>query len=195
MNCCETGSFYDAGAGQLPDRRDFMDRRTAYTRMVIKDSLYQLLEKKDLPEITVKELCELADINRATFYRNYRDIYDLFEKLEEQLTEEAFQDHDIENDRYRLLEIIYQNQPFYREFFDSHLESRYIRKTVEELYDEMKKLLMQRGTYDEKTFTVSYQYNYHGVIGVIREWLDGGCEAKPRELGDILYAIVEKQYQ
>jgi AcrR family transcriptional regulator len=172
-----------------------MDRRTAYTRMVIKDSLYELLGKKHLPQITVKELCELADINRATFYRNYQDIYDLFEKLEEQLTEEAFKDNDIETDRYRLLEIIYQNQPFYREFFDSHLESRSIRKTVEKMYDEMKAILKKRGTYDEKTFAISYQYNYHGAVGVIREWLDGGCREKPRELGDILYAIVEKQYQ
>lgn len=172
-----------------------MDRRTAYTKMVIKDSLYRLLGKKHLQNITVKELCELADINRATFYRNYQDIYDLFEKLEEELTEEAFRDHDMENDRYRLLEVIYQNQPFYREFFDSHLESRYIRETVRKMYDDMKEILIRRGTYDEETFTVSYQYNYYGAIGVIREWLDGGCRQKPRELGDILYKIVEKQYQ
>ncbi len=58
-----------------------MDRRTAYTRMVIKDSLMQLLEKKHLSEITVKELCELAQINRATFYRNYMDIYDVYEQI------------------------------------------------------------------------------------------------------------------
>jgi AcrR family transcriptional regulator len=172
-----------------------MDRRTAYTKRVIRESLYQLLEKKHLPEITVKELCELADINRATFYRNYQDIYDLFEKLEEELTKEAFQTNDLENDRYTLLEIIYRNQPFYREFFDSHLESRYIRKTIAEKYDEMKKILIARGTYDEHTFSVSYQYNYYGVVGVIRAWLDRGCQEKPHELGDILYQIVEKQYQ
>ena len=172
-----------------------MDRRTEYTKMVIKDSLYKLLEKKHLSEITVKELCEMADINRATFYRNYQDIYDLFEKLEEQLTIAAFQDNNIENDRYRLLEIIYQNQPFYREFFDSHMESQYIKKTIGKMYEEMKKILIQKGTYDETTFSVSYQYNYYGVIGVIRKWLDDGCTKSPRELGDILYKVVDNQYR
>ena len=73
-----------------------LDRRTAYTRMMIRDSLYRLLEKKHLSEITVKELCEGAEINRATFYRNYADIYDLYEKLEEELTESAFADGNIE---------------------------------------------------------------------------------------------------
>ena len=172
-----------------------MDRRTAYTRRVIRESLYKLLEKKHLAQITVKELCQEADINRATFYRNYQDIYDLYEKLEEELTDEAFGSDDLVNDRYRLLEIIYENQPFYREFFDSHLESRYVKQTIEKAYDEMKDILTQRGTYDKKTFSIAYQYNYYGAVGVIKEWLDGGCREKPRELGDILYSIVEKQYQ
>ena len=172
-----------------------MDRRTAYTRMIIRESLYKLLEKKHLNQITVKELCEEADINRATFYRNYEDIYDLFEKLEEELTGEAFRSHDLTNDRYTLLEIIYENQPFYREFFDSHLESRSIRQAIKETYAQMQEILKQRGTYDEKTFAIAFQYNYYGAVGVIKEWLDGGCREKPQELGDRLYAIVEKQYQ
>lgn len=172
-----------------------IDRRTAYTRRVIRESLEKLLEKKHLSEITVKELCEEADINRTTFYRNYLDIYDLYEQLEEELTEKAFADGNIEEDRYKLLKVIYENQTFYREFFDSRLESRYIRQTIQKMYDEMKKLLIERGTYDEKTFRILYQYNYHGAVGVIREWLDGGCRESPEEFGKILFGIVEKQYQ
>lgn len=82
-----------------------IDRRTAYTRMVIRDALYNLLETKHLSQITVKEICEEADINRATFYRNYVDIYDLYEKLEEELTSSAFADGNIETGRYRLIEL------------------------------------------------------------------------------------------
>lgn len=172
-----------------------LDRRTAYTRMMIRESLYRLLEKKHLSEITVKELCEGAEINRATFYRNYADIYDLYEKLEEELTESAFADGNIEEDRYKLLEVIYENQTFYKEFFLSRLESRYIKATVSKMYDQMKALLKERGTWDERTFQISYQYNYYGVIGVLKEWLNAGCPEKPKELGDIVYGIVEKQYQ
>lgn len=172
-----------------------LDRRTAYTRKVIRESLYKLLEKKHLSEITVKELCEEADINRTTFYRNYMDIYDLYEKLEEELTERAFSDGNIVEDRYKLLRVIYENQTFYREFFDSKLESRYIREAIQKMYDEMKKLLIERGSYDEKSFRILYLYNYHGEVGVIREWLDEGCKESPEDFGQILYGIVEKQYE
>lgn len=171
-----------------------MDRRTTYTKMVIRDTLYKQLEHKHLSEITVKELCAEADVNRATFYRYYMDIYDLYEKLEEELTEAAF-GGDIEQDRYKLLEVIYENQAFYKEFFLSRLESRYIKKTIELMYKQMKELLIKRGTFDERTFQISYQYNYHGVIGVLKEWLNAGCPEKPKKLGDIIYGIVEKQYR
>ena len=65
------------------------DRRKEYTKRVIRESVFKLLKKKRLSDITVKEICEDADVNRATFYRNYLDIFDLYEKIEEDLTAEA----------------------------------------------------------------------------------------------------------
>ncbi len=172
-----------------------MDRRTAYTRMVIKESLTTLLEKKHLNEISVKELCELCDINRATFYRNFSDIYDVYEQMEVELTNDSFSSGDIREDRYQLLELIYKNQVFYREFFYSRLESKFIKETIANMYEEMKSYLISVNRYDEKVFRISYQYNYYGAIGVISEWLSEGCPESPKEFGDILYGIVEKQYQ
>lgn len=58
------------------------DRRTKYTENVIHQSFLELLKSKPLSEISVKDLCASADVNRGTFYHHYEDIYDLFEKLE-----------------------------------------------------------------------------------------------------------------
>ena len=58
------------------------DARVRYTKMVIKNSFVELLAKKPLTKVTVKEICELSEINRATFYKYYCDPYDLLEKLE-----------------------------------------------------------------------------------------------------------------
>ena len=41
------------------------DRRILYTRMVIKESFLSLIQEKPLDKITIKEICEKADINRA----------------------------------------------------------------------------------------------------------------------------------
>lgn len=44
--------------------------------------LYGAAQAKPIQSISIKELCEVAGINRGTFYAHYRDIYDLREKIE-----------------------------------------------------------------------------------------------------------------
>lgn len=68
-------------------REDTEDRRIRKTKAQIRHALTQLLMKKDLRDISVKELTDLADINRGTFYLHYRDIYDLFEQTENDILE------------------------------------------------------------------------------------------------------------
>lgn len=46
------------------------DARVRYTRMVIKNAFITLLKRKPLNKISVKQVCELAEINRATFYKH-----------------------------------------------------------------------------------------------------------------------------
>ena len=67
---------------------DRSDRRTRYTQMVLKKSLIEWMEQKPLAKITIKELCERADINRCTFYAHYRDQYDLLQQIEDEIISE-----------------------------------------------------------------------------------------------------------
>lgn len=59
-----------------------MDLRVEKTKCAIRNAFLQLRSKKPLEKITVKELCTLANINKATFYLHYHDIYELSETLE-----------------------------------------------------------------------------------------------------------------
>ena len=45
----------------------------------------QLIQKKNIDEISVSNICELANLNRSTFYSNYIDIYDLAEKIKKDM--------------------------------------------------------------------------------------------------------------
>ena len=59
-----------------------MDIRVEKTKRSIINAFLEIRSKKPLEKITVKELAELAYINKATFYLHYKDIYDLSEQLE-----------------------------------------------------------------------------------------------------------------
>ena len=65
-----------------------MDRRVERTRAAIADAFLELRAAKPLEKISVKELCERADVNKSTFYTHYQDIYDLAEQLESQVAED-----------------------------------------------------------------------------------------------------------
>lgn len=62
-----------------------MDLRVKKTLISIEEAFYSLRKRKSLEKITVKELSETAMINKATFYLHYKDIFDLSEKLQENL--------------------------------------------------------------------------------------------------------------
>ena len=64
-----------------------MDRRIRYTKKIIKETFLNLLEEKELNKITVSEICRISDINRATFYRYYLDVFDLFDKIQDEFVE------------------------------------------------------------------------------------------------------------
>ncbi len=64
------------------------DQRVKITKLLIKKTFTELLTKKPIQKISVKELCEKAGINRGTFYSHYEDIYDLLEKIENEMLEE-----------------------------------------------------------------------------------------------------------
>ena len=65
------------------------DVRTRFTKKVIVEAFLSLLREKPLSKITVKEVCEIADINRSTFYKYYLDCFDLVEQLEQEALRET----------------------------------------------------------------------------------------------------------
>ncbi len=63
------------------------DARVRYTKHVIKKAFLSLLIDKPVNKITVKEVCELAELNRATFYSHYTDCFDLLDSIEQELVD------------------------------------------------------------------------------------------------------------
>ena len=59
-----------------------MDLRVKKTERAIRNAFFQLIQEKPLEKITVKEISELAEINKTTFYAHYDTLYDLAETLE-----------------------------------------------------------------------------------------------------------------
>ncbi|MBQ5317990.1 MAG: TetR/AcrR family transcriptional regulator [Oscillospiraceae bacterium] len=71
-----------------------MDCRIEKTKRSIYNAFIKLRADKSLEKLTVKELCEEAQINKSTFYVYYNDVYDLSDKVEDEIVSEVVKNFD-----------------------------------------------------------------------------------------------------
>jgi len=178
------------------------DRRTRYTRMVLRESLMSLMEQKDIAKITIKELCQRADVNRSTFYAYYRDQYDLLRQVEDEILDElnanltGFDVND-SHETFRILEKIFHfiqdNSDFCRLLLSEKGDVSF-QKRVMDLYQSryIEQWLANRGEVDLETVEYLYLYLVNGSIGVVQNWLRSGMQKTPREMAELLLRIVNQ---
>ncbi len=66
---------------------NFTDLRVIKTEERLQNALLELLETKELKEITVKEICDKANISRNAFYQHYGYKEDLYNQMVARATE------------------------------------------------------------------------------------------------------------
>lgn len=79
------------------NKEEPMDLRIQRTKAAIKTAFLDLRSRLPIEKITVTELTRLADINKATFYLHYSDIYDLADKVEDGLIDEILENLNIQD--------------------------------------------------------------------------------------------------
>lgn len=68
-----------------------------YTKKAIISTFFDLISKRSLDKITVKDIVDQCEINRNTFYYYYKDIYDLIEDIFQTEIQKVIQNKDTED--------------------------------------------------------------------------------------------------
>lgn len=170
-----------------------IDRRIKYTKKVIKDSFLQLLHEYPISEITVKTLCIDADINRATFYRHYDSVLCLLEEIEDEICAEAnlVEIQDLTN--IRVLNLIYNKQGFYKEFFRTNILSSLIKNSNKLFYEKELEKAKRNKNFNEKETKYAFDFYIYGIEGLLKNWVMNDCKETPDELSEILSNITLKK--
>lgn len=177
------------------------DRRIRKTKDVLKKSLIALMGEKSINSITVKELCEKADINRGTFYLHYKDVFHMLEEIEKELYEE-FQDmilsHEISPDKIEtkpILEDIFtfiaQNSDFCMVVLCERGDMVFVKKIVsiiyEKGYSDWSNIFKKN---DKELFNKYYSFILYGAIGLIDYWLKNGLKESPEYMAMLTENII-----
>ncbi len=55
----------------------------------IKKAAYEVIVKKPVEDVTLKEILSVAEVSKQTFYRYYKDKYELANEIYAQLTQQG----------------------------------------------------------------------------------------------------------
>lgn len=182
------------------------DRRVRKSKEALKNSLIELMREKSVNNITVKELVTRADLNRSTFYNYYSDIPDMLSKLEDELYNEflyTLEAHipkkekvvDVSKGGHKFIEdmcsVIKNNYEFCRCIFSKNGDLNFLFKLEEMIENNLKNQL--REIFDGKIDHLTYVYSFFksGYIGILKEWMKGGCVESSEEIANITYDLIK----
>ena len=169
------------------------DARVKYTRMVIRNSFIELLKEKPVSKITVKEICERSEINRATFYKHYQDSFDLLEKLEEELlahiqemlSQKAYTD--ITTLYIDMLNTLKANEELYRVLASNHGEHSLYNHIFTGCYEQIFPLISRKfSNLDHVRQNLLYYYISQGCSGAVSYWFTNGMQESPEEIAEFI---------
>lgn len=179
------------------------------TAKKMNDALVSLLSKKTFEYISVKDVCEVAGVNRSTFYLHYSNTADLLDEVIDRLNE-SFNEHlntdenqktiiqkkELDelyfiNDDYLLpyLSFIKENKNVYKAL-KNNPDVFKANKTYRNMYNSIFSPIMTKFGLDEKWHKYLMDFYMHGISSIIIDWVNEDCAIDIKEVSDFIKGLV-----
>lgn len=168
------------------------NQRVRLSKQLLKDSLIRLLHEKSIHNISVREVCENAQINRTTFYKYYGSQYDLLEYIENELLTEIdgrldpSDSDDYDKRLQKVLAYVMENIELCRLLFNNNVDPKFPGKLISmpRIQEMLSQQLTGKHSQDEIKYISCFIVN--GGFGIMRQWIN---EANPESSQSIAALI------
>lgn len=180
------------------------NRRGRLTKKILKDSLMELMETRPISKISVKMLCETADINRSTFYAHYADQYALLQQLEEETFFELMQyvnniEHHLheknnQETRQSMKEILYfikKNANVFTVLLSKNGDSRFHEDLMLWVHEKTMEDVWETRLAETSMSEYLQAFMAEGALNCLRTWLNKGMTEPVEEFSDFLINVIE----
>ena len=160
------------------------NKRKKESQLKIQKAFVNLIQEKNLNEISVTEICKITKLNRTTFYANYLDVYDLADNFREMMALELkeiyideYKNMNKSFDFLKLFKHIKENQLFYKTYFKLNVNELPIEEYNYNLADSL---------YDNKYIDYHIEFFKAGLNAIILKWLANDCKESPETINEII---------
>ena len=180
-----------------------VDRRVRKTRRQLRECLITLLKEKKVQDITVRELTDMAYLNRGTFYLHYKDVFDLLEKTEAELQEDFNQlvrKHDAVDLKQRpsvifneIYYLVYDNADLIEILLGENGDLSFVNRLKQLIREKCLKDWMEVfRSGNAAAFDAFFSFIVSGCIGLVQYWLQTGLKETPEQMAKLTEHIITK---
>ncbi|MDR3333740.1 MAG: TetR family transcriptional regulator C-terminal domain-containing protein [Treponema sp.] len=158
------------------------------------------MKVKKITTITIKEICEAADINRSTFYTHYTDQYDLLRQIEEEALlsfKSMLKKYDYQNSRHEAMNM---GEELFTYIAENSNEVQILLSENGDIYFQRKLLGLvrqdhsgefyaQRGITEEMK-AYFFEFIVNGSIGLVQYWLKNNLSIPVRQMAEMLIKLL-----
>ncbi|SDI90970.1 DNA-binding transcriptional regulator, AcrR family [Natribacillus halophilus] len=157
-----------------------------------------LLKTKQLSAITVKEICEHADINRSTFYAHYTDPFDLLEQIEEEIIADVnaylsqynfSQEEESLQMTERLLAYIASKYDICQTLLNENSDHSFERRVMEVARTFLVKSWTENNKMDPDISEYASTFLIGGSINIIKQWLANDMDQSPEQIARLINSV------
>ena len=183
------------------------------TAIKMDKALITLLEKKDFEYISIKEICEVAGVNRSTFYLHYENTADLLKETTQYITDSflTYFSVDTKSIAYKynnceLKDLVFITPQYLIPYLTYIKENQKVFKTAikhlgtmdfQKVYDKMFKFIfnpvLERFSFPEREREYVLKFYLTGITAIVMEWLKNDCEESMDDISRIIIQCVMGQ--
>ena len=193
---CRANQFFADERKNMKD--DTLDRRIKYTKNQLKSAMVTLLGERHISKISVKSLCEVADVNRSTFYSHYKDQYDLLEQIRREALENIrryLEDYSNTGDMSvseKNLKMILEYGKSNAELFKAFLSDNCDIAFKEDVMELLRIVPSSFGSISPgKTRDYITVLMLTGCISILQRWLQEGMPESTREMSKMIMTVLQ----
>lgn len=176
------------------------------TAIKMDKALITLLEKKDFEYISIKEICEVAGVNRSTFYLHYENTSDLLNETTKYILDSFLTYFSVDKqsitDKYANCELqdlvfitpeyltpyltfIKENQRIFKTSL-KHLGSMNFDKVYNKMFEFIFNPVLNRFNFPENEREYILKFYLTGITAIVMEWLKNDCKEEIEEISHII---------
>ncbi|MBR4050128.1 MAG: TetR/AcrR family transcriptional regulator C-terminal domain-containing protein [Clostridia bacterium] len=173
-------------------------RRVKMTKKMIKEAFIEICAEKPISKVSVKDVCEAADVNRSTFYAHYEDVIALRHEIEDEVLSQI-----PEPDELPLIDSIISFLDKIEGVFDYVIENKELFKVLITHADDdifVGKLIhtvlarypKSFQGYVDPEYEYCFDFCFNGFIGILKKWIEEDFPVSSRRFAEIALTLTIK---